>query len=297
MRFGALPALAVLGASLSVSASPLRVIVTEVSSVRYGHAAAEGSNQLAHISHPPLDTLFAASAFAQPNLPADAEGDKPHHAHGAGRRLCQSMRAKAFDASNALRQWFGLEPVRIEPIRIDVSAHGRPHFIEVGNTHGMEMKDGKKDHHLPILPFVGTPVKPAFSEGEGEGEGEGRWVDHRGGPGRRPIWINRHGHGHHHLRGSFLRRVHHALITLGPWEGRAVAFVLGCGIGVLLRMVWVMALVTTRAFRGSREQETEYDVVFDEAEILVPPPQYTIIEGSEAVPVLVDEKADKGASA
>ena len=75
----------------------------------------------------------------------------------------------------------------------------------------------------------------------------------------------------------------------------ALALFLGCGIGVLLRMVWVMVLVTARAFRGSREEETEYDVVFDEAEMLVPPPQYTALEGSEVVPV--DEKSDKATTA
>ena len=67
---------------------------------------------------------------------------------------------------------------------------------------------------------------------------------------------------------------------------------LGCGIGVLLRMLWVMVLVTARAFRGSRDEDEAYDVVFDEAEMLVPPPQYTIIQGSEAVPVAVDEKKE-----
>jgi hypothetical protein len=30
-----------------------------------------------------------------------------------------------------------------------------------------------------------------------------------------------------HPRGPFLHRVHRALISLGPWEGRIVAFVLG----------------------------------------------------------------------
>ena len=60
-------------------------------------------------------------------------------------------------------------------------------------------------------------------------------------------------------------------------------------------MVWVMVLVTARAIRGSRDDETDYDVVFDEAEaeMLVPPPQYTVIQGTEAVPVAVDEKAEK----
>ena len=70
---------------------------------------------------------------------------------------------------------------------------------------------------------------------------------------------------------------------------------IGCGIGVLLRMVWVMVLVTARAIRGSRNEEAEYEVVFDEAEMLVPPPQYTALQGSEVVPV--DEKSDKATTA
>jgi hypothetical protein len=75
-------------------------------------------------------------------------------------------------------------------------------------------------------------------------------------------------------RGPFLHRVHRALMTLGPWEGRMVAFVLGlffvlnvvdstlstdgvvgCGIGVLLRMVWVLAVLLVRGARGSPERE------------------------------------------
>ena len=60
----------------------------------------------------------------------------------------------------------------------------------------------------------------------------------------------------------------------------------------MLRMVWVMVLVTARAFRGSRDEDAEYEeVIFDDAEILVPPPQYTMIEGTEAVPVPVDDFA------
>jgi hypothetical protein len=40
-----------------------------------------------------------------------------------------------------------------------------------------------------------------------------------------------HHHNHHDMKhkkaGSFLRRVHRAIMALGLWEGRAVAFVLG----------------------------------------------------------------------
>ena len=62
-------------------------------------------------------------------------------------------------------------------------------------------------------------------------------------------------------------------------------------------MVWVVVLVTARAIRGSRNEEAEYEVVFDEAEMLVPPPQYTINEGSQAVPVPADEKSEKQTTA
>ena len=62
-------------------------------------------------------------------------------------------------------------------------------------------------------------------------------------------------------------------------------------------MVWVMIVVTARAIRGPREEETEYEVVFDEAEMLVPPPQYTFIQDTEDLPVVTDEKTDKNTTA
>jgi hypothetical protein len=40
-----------------------------------------------------------------------------------------------------------------------------------------------------------------------------------------------------HSRGPFLHRVHRALISLGPWEGRIVAFILGAFFFVALRGV------------------------------------------------------------
>jgi len=79
--------------------------------------------------------------------------------------------------------------------------------------------------------------------------------------GRYPDGAVVHHHGAHrvskeaHYGGPFLRRVHRALMMLGPWEGRIVAFVLGCGIGVLLRMFWVMALLLVRGTRGNPEHE------------------------------------------
>jgi hypothetical protein len=79
---------------------------------------------------------------------------------------------------------------------------------------------------------------------------------------------------------TFWMRVHNALVALGPWEGRAVAFVLGCGIGVLLRMFWVLTVVTYRSIRGERDDEyTQVAVIEVDAEdIAVPPPTYTVAD-------------------
>ncbi|THU92167.1 hypothetical protein K435DRAFT_672673 [Dendrothele bispora CBS 962.96] len=92
---------------------------------------------------------------------------------------------------------------------------------------------------------------------------------------------------HHKFhRASFLQRLHVALMTLGPWEGRAIAFVLGCGLGVLLRMIWVLAVVSYRAIKGDREEEDEYTFVpdqYDAEEIFVAPPQYFVDEKAPVV--------------
>jgi len=71
-------------------------------------------------------------------------------------------------------------------------------------------------------------------------------------------------------------------MNLGRWEGRAVAFVLGCGIGVLLRMFWVLAVVFYRAVKGSKAEELEYTHIIidagdvdDETVVHSPPPTYT----------------------
>ncbi|CAK5274689.1 unnamed protein product [Mycena citricolor] len=82
---------------------------------------------------------------------------------------------------------------------------------------------------------------------------------------------------HAHKEESFLMRVHVALMSLGPWEGRAVAFVLGCGIGVLLRMVWVLLIVSYRLIKGPSPEQDEYTVFdFDDAEeLFVASPQYS----------------------
>lgn len=140
------------------------------------------------------------------------------------------------------------------------------------------------EQEFKILPFIGTPNVVKIQPGV-NGKPDVIRVVHNSPE-------HAHGHRFRHMhngeRPSFLMRVHIALMSLGPWEGRAVAFVLGCGIGVLLRMAWVLVVLTVRGFRSPRSEEEEehvYAVIdMDAEEIFVAPPTYTYpVEKAEAV--------------
>ncbi len=104
--------------------------------------------------------------------------------------------------------------------------------------------------------------------------------------------------------GPFLHRVHRALMALGPWEGRIVAFVLGaffslrrsswlalidplffrlvgCGIGVLMRMFWVLTVLLVRAVRNNPVPEPEETTIIVYAEEVAPP--YEVIDEKKAL--------------
>ncbi|KAF8257362.1 hypothetical protein EI94DRAFT_1538018, partial [Lactarius quietus] len=51
--------------------------------------------------------------------------------------------------------------------------------------------------------------------------------------------------------GLFLHHAHRALMSLGPWEGHIVAFILGQGIGVLVRMFFILMVLFIHALRGN----------------------------------------------
>ena len=81
-------------------------------------------------------------------------------------------------------------------------------------------------------------------------------------------WGN--GRGWRHRPSTFTQRVQRALYALSPWEGRAVAFVMGCGLGVMLRMLFVFVVLGARflskrnsqfavALCGVPEEEYEED--------------------------------------
>ncbi|KAJ7090847.1 hypothetical protein B0H15DRAFT_837078 [Mycena belliarum] len=160
------------------------------------------------------------------------------------------------------------------------------------------------EQRFKALPFFGTPASLGLHAEEAKTPGGDRLrivsipvggpgpVRLQGAPMNIPMPMERpHGHMrfyHHHGEQSFLMRVHFALMSLGPWEGRAVAFVLGCGIGALLRMFFVLAVVTVRLFRGPRAVPAEGEYMLVEAqdaeEIFVTPPVYTYPIDEKVVP-------------
>ncbi|KAI0075855.1 hypothetical protein K474DRAFT_1772963 [Panus rudis PR-1116 ss-1] len=195
--------------------------------------------------HPVVHDGTAVAELWRPEMMTTAEvapvaGRPGHH--------CAGMRNKALALSNKFRQIFGFAPIQATPVP--------PATMANTNVTGSPAGAEPDNNSVRILPFIGTPI-------------EG---------------VNTPHHHHHHFRphrlhGSFVQRVHRALMTLGPWEGRAVAFVLGCGLGVLLRMMWVMTILTIRLLRGGRDNEEDHDQLpdyYSEAEeIFVAPPEYT----------------------
>jgi hypothetical protein len=123
---------------------------------------------------------------------------------------------------------------------------------------------------IEAYPFIGTPssaTPPKQDSGHSAVHEEHRHHHHH----------LHHGH-HRHSGGSFPARLLESFTTLKWWEGGAVAFVFGCGIGVLLRLVWVMAVVSYRISRGEPTGETYSELPAhdnEEVVVLIAPPQYT----------------------
>ncbi|KAF9650588.1 hypothetical protein BDM02DRAFT_3259616 [Thelephora ganbajun] len=234
--------LALAGAGLAgVNALPLRVTIVS------------STNQIGP----------AAKFFDNPPPPSVRSGDglyriqvippiEPH------RRPCHSMSKTAMDISNRFRKLFGFEPIKTHTAVEHHPVHNHASPVPVDSITFSPAPPVHDDGEVHIMPFPPVPVE--YLENASA----------------LPVHHHSH-HRHHRLRdASFVKRLSHALMMLGSWEGKAVAFVLGCGIGVVLRMIYVLVVVTYRMFRGPA-QPGEDDVDEEETEVLLvaAPPEYS----------------------
>lgn len=278
--------------AIQAGAVPLRVVVIsshQQVSTSDGHNDAE--NIVAAMPGPLLAPGFGAMRI---DNHTSWEVIKAHHCGGSMRETFSAFANKVFGFPSGDSKHLQPNPEHPhhEPGRVSILPwFGSP------NDNFADRKDVPMHHGRPMEL---VPVEPQTAQ---EDVGPVRIV-HMSGPEDRPRRF-------HHRHGPFLRRMHFALMALGPWEGRAVAFVLGesllatprwfdadadigCGIGVLLRMMWVMGVVLVRAVSSRRSDDNVHEAVAvfdaDAEEILVAPPQYTFYP-EEKAPVAHDDKA------
>jgi len=176
MRFSLFPLLiASAGLAHHVTATPLRVAVTEMTNIRFGHAVANANTDHGDSNSNNNDNIAHGMLITSSITELDDAGRPKMQ-----RRPCGGggLKANVVSISNTFRKALGL-PV--------IDTH--PNLVAVNTA----------DDGVHIVPVPGSHYQ-------------------------------HHAEGHYkvrHYRGTFMRRVHHALMALGPWEGRAVAFVLG----------------------------------------------------------------------
>ena len=179
-----------------VAAEPIAGIEDATDNIRLGrelvNANVNGNDDnVAHIINPPTPIP----------LPPHTQGK------GLARHFCgASLREKAIRLSNAFRHALGMPLISADA---ELPRPGPIHIIRVGYPSVML-------HAAGVLDEEGKPRR--LPDG---GEDE----DHHG---HRHHKHHKHHHKHHHEHHkSFVGRIHSAIKALGPWEGRAVAFVLG----------------------------------------------------------------------
>ncbi|KAJ4480879.1 hypothetical protein J3R30DRAFT_3462072 [Lentinula aciculospora] len=206
--------------------------------------------------------------------------------------------SRSLSISNTLRQALGLPLIETEFVHPHEGSkiEGAVHFLPFAFGGPVLEHDDDNDndegriHHNH---HYHNHQDEELEEGEGEGplhhnhhhHHHDKFKSMEENEGEGPIHHHRH---HHHKfrsgpfprRTSFMRRLHFSLMTLGPWEGRAVAFVLGCGLGVLLRMLWVLTVVAYRTVRGDNSTQEPLFIAlpnqYDAEEVFVPPPVYIL---------------------
>ncbi|KAF9526880.1 hypothetical protein CPB83DRAFT_895732 [Crepidotus variabilis] len=255
-----------------VSALPLRLmIVTPIgqeNTAARGPVANMGAIRFGHPVPPmPMPELMMATPNAgHPHMRMGHPG-RPgtHHSRPCG-GMRSRLRQKAIEFSNAVRKTFGLPLIEHSPHRTSVHFIGTNDSTGTINFMNTNIIPGPNGTPIFIKNGMVVPAPPAFITGDSHREAG--FIGHS------------HSHPHHrfHQQGlSFMGRLNYSLMNLGPWEGRAVAFVLGCGIGVLLRMIWVLFIVGYRAIKGSKPEEPAYvEVAYVDMEEDVAPPSYPV---------------------
>jgi len=256
MRLSILPVFLV-GAAF-VGAEPIRVVLDGASktnaNLRLGHALA---NANVNGNDDNVGRLVRPSIVMTTSTEIKSEG---RHFCGA------SLREKAIRVSNTFRHALGLPLIETSDHLVFKSGVVDKWSPKHGGVHILPMPFGD-----PALESVAQPPKENMDNSGDDGNVVHIYRHHR---------VEDRRHTKHFLHGSFLIRIHRAIMALGPWEGRAVAFVLGCGIGVLLRMFWVMTVLAYRTIRGERDEEESIDhdyIMFeqDAEHLFIPPPEYT----------------------
>lgn len=162
----------------------------------------------------PAIAPVVAPTFAPDNM--GGQQMRPHR-HGCGRK----MKEKALEWANTFRTAFGYAPIT-PPQPDEAPPTHRPHYdpgMAMPVPHPIEVEAIPPPLHarpiipgeVHILPIIGTP-HPV----------DGPMMDHNHGEHQIGLFPIRH-----RICGPFFRRLHFAITALGPWEGRAVAFVLG----------------------------------------------------------------------
>ena len=183
-----------------VAAEPIRIVDNPSNAnanIRFGHALANANvngndDNVVRIVRPML-----------PITPSPQGKGK-----GLSRHFCgASLREKAIRLSNAFRHALGMPLIEAD---LEVPRPGQIHILHMGYPSHNDMLHSQEE--------LDEEGKPRKHHGQKHHEGG---EDHE----RHP----HHGHHGHHRKHhkTFLRRIHRAIKALGPWEGRAVSFVLG----------------------------------------------------------------------
>jgi len=212
-----------------VGAVPLRVIMESgpmeqgargpIDNARFGHLVAVANGPLPVFSSEAKKIEVPHGMRHPPCGSSTRSGRPPSRFH-----------EKAIKISNVFRLALGLPLIETEGAVLFALDHGATHVnVKNGFVTILSHKPVGSNRPHPIVDFEnGSPINhfmPPMGAGPFDGNIEIL-------PASAPYPNHRHHHHHPHqlYRGesnSFATRLHASLMNLGPWEGRAVAFVLG----------------------------------------------------------------------